>query len=104
MDNIYGPSDKLEQREVYAPVNEKTNFNEKVYENRMPSKQICRMSLYYNMYYVFHVIVGLFALYLSFRCNRGINVLDLLFALFCPVLYIIYRTAVCNELIRAPRV
>ena len=104
MDNIYGPSEEMEPIEINAPVEEYNNKNENIKENNKENKKfnnfrpgMCGLRQYYQMYSVFHAIVGLFALYLSFRCNRGINPLDLLFALLCPVLYIIYRTAVCNE-------
>jgi hypothetical protein len=107
MDNIYGPSEEMEHNEINAPVEEYNKKMNKTQNNLMSSGSsessgsdklgMCGIRQYYHMYSIFHVIVGLFALYLSFRCNKGINVLDLLFALFCPVLYIIYRTAVCNE-------
>ena len=57
---------------------------------------------YAPMYTVFHVITMLFALYLCFKCNNGFDSLEFFFALFCPVLYIIYKAAVapnfCNVL------
>ena len=51
-----------------------------------------KVSPYASMYSVFHLITGLFALYLSFKCNNGLAP-DLLFACCCPVLYIIYKFA-----------
>jgi len=50
------------------------------------------VSPYTSMYSIFHLITGLFALYLSFKCNNGLAP-DLLFACCCPILYIIYRFA-----------
>jgi len=92
--------------ETYSPVqtvnptvnpiskyNDENDVNE--YGNRRGCG--CRNKHYMHMYSVFHTIIALFAIYLSFKCNKGINVLDLLLALFCPVLYIVYRLAVCNE-------
>jgi len=126
MDNIYGPSEEMEQNEINAPVEEYNNKLNETQNNLMSSESnessgpsgssgssgsrrsrrlgMCGLHRYYHMYSVFHAIVGLFAIYLSFRCNRGINVIDLLFAFFCPVLYIIYRTAVCNEMVSEFRV
>ena len=49
------------------------------------------------MYGVFHMIISIFALYLSFKCNNGFALGDFLLALFCPVLYIIYRLAVSEN-------
>jgi hypothetical protein len=49
-------------------------------------------SIYSTMYSVFHFIIGIFALYLSFKCNKGFSA-DILFACCCPHLYIIYRFA-----------
>ena len=48
---------------------------------------------YGPMYSVFHTIIMVFALYLSFKCNNGFNPVDFLIACCCPVLYIIYRAA-----------
>jgi hypothetical protein len=48
---------------------------------------------YGPMYSVFHTIIMVFALYLSFKCNNGFNPVDFLLACCCPVLYIIYRAA-----------
>jgi hypothetical protein len=50
-------------------------------------------SHYGPMYSVFHTIIMVFALYLSFKCNNGFNPVDFLLACCCPVLYIIYRAA-----------
>jgi hypothetical protein len=46
-----------------------------------------------------HLIISLFALYLSWRCNNGFNILSFLAAFCCPYFYIIYAIAVhggCN--------
>jgi hypothetical protein len=47
-----------------------------------------------SIYSVFHMVIGLFAIYLSFKCNGGLVIGDFLIALCCPILYIIYRFAV----------
>lgn len=50
------------------------------------------------MYGVFHMIISIFAIYLSFKCNGSFVFLDFLAALFFPHLYIIYRVAVSKNL------
>ena len=52
---------------------------------------------YSSMYSVFHVIIGFFAIFLSFKCNRGFDLPDFLLACCCPVLYILYRFAVSPD-------
>jgi hypothetical protein len=46
-----------------------------------------------SIYSVFHMIVSLFALYLSFKCNDGFDFGSILMACFCPYIYIIYKFA-----------
>ena len=50
------------------------------------------------MYTVFHSIIGIFAIYLSFKCNNGVNIGELLVAILCPVLYVLYKVAVSPDL------
>ena len=57
------------------------------------SRRRSHRSHYGPMYSVFHTIIMVFALYLSFKCNNGFNPVDFLVACCCPVLYIIYRAA-----------
>lgn len=57
------------------------------------SRRRSHRSHYGPMYSVFHTIIMVFALYLSFKCNNGFNPVDFLLACCCPVLYIIYRAA-----------
>lgn len=42
------------------------------------------------IYSVFHTILTLIAIYLSFRCNNGFNLGPFLVAILCPYVYIIY--------------
>jgi hypothetical protein len=76
--------------ENYAPVNNNQkdyllNKNDKVYVvQAMPTS-----------YFITHTIISFFAIYLSWRCNRGnFNIGAFLVALFCPYIYIIYALAV----------
>ena len=46
-----------------------------------------------RFYTLFHSVLGLFALFLSFKCNSGIEPFDLGFACCCPHIYIIYVMA-----------
>jgi hypothetical protein len=45
------------------------------------------------VYGIFHVIMALVAIYLSWKCNNGFNWLGFLGALFFPYIYIIYTLA-----------
>ena len=47
----------------------------------------------YIFYRIFHTILVLFALYLSFKCNKGFDILAFLMAIFFPYIYIIYKFA-----------
>lgn len=49
------------------------------------------------MYSIFHMIISVFAIYLSFKCNGTFVFFDFLAALLCPYLYIIYRFAVSEN-------
>ena len=45
------------------------------------------------IYSVFHLIMSLVAIYLSFKCNNGFNVSSFIIAFCCPYIYIIYVLA-----------
>ena len=45
------------------------------------------------IYSVFHSIMALLAIYLSFRCNNGFSLGPFFIALLCPYIYIIYIVA-----------
>ena len=101
-------NDSINSNELYAPVPtqqaeqaQQAQSDMDINDNSVSSKPTssCKRRNYMHMYSITHTIIGLFAIYLSFKCNKGINVLDLLLALFCPVVYIIYRLAVCNQIL-----
>lgn len=48
---------------------------------------------YGSIYMITHIIISFFAIYLSWRCNGGFNVLHFFAALLCPYLYIIWALA-----------
>ena len=53
---------------------------------------------FYFAYFV-QVVLFFLAIYLSFKCNKGFNLLDFLLACCCTPCYIIYRLAVpCKDL------
>ncbi len=56
-------------------------------EEQKKAPEIC------SLYMVTHLIISFFAVYLSWRCNRGFNLLSFLAALICPYLYIIWVLA-----------
>lgn len=43
-----------------------------------------------QMYSIFHIIMAMVAIYLSFRCNKGFDMSSFIVALCCPYIYIIY--------------
>jgi len=106
MNSNYGPSEETDHNEEYAPIINNASETKKNESESTPTDLTnkffhhCKKNKHLHMYSIFHSVVSVFAIYLSFKCNRGLNLLDLLFAMFCPVLYVIYRTAVCNELIK----
>jgi len=50
-----------------------------------------------SIYSVFHMIISLFALYLSFKCNNGVDFGSILMACICPYIYIIYKFAISEN-------
>ena len=72
----------------YIPVN---NEDTRVV---MVNTRPCKKEMYNYFYSVFHVILSVFAIYLSFRCNKqGFDVFHFVFALFCPLIYILFIVA-----------
>lgn len=49
------------------------------------------------MYTIFHTILLIYALYLSFKCNKGFSPIGFVIALFFPPIYILYNVAVRPE-------
>ena len=49
------------------------------------------------IYTIFHSILTLFAIYLSFKCNEGFDFLGFLMAIFFPYIYIIYKYATSDN-------
>lgn len=47
----------------------------------------------YSIYGVIHLAAFLFAIYLSFKCNKGFDLGAFVMALIFPYLYIIYKFA-----------
>lgn len=45
------------------------------------------------IYSIFHMIMSLVAIYLSWKCNNGFNWLSFIGALFFPYIYIIFTLA-----------
>jgi len=50
-----------------------------------------------TIYSVFHMVVAIFALYLSFKCNKGFDIGSFLMACCCPYIYIIYKFATSED-------
>ena len=45
------------------------------------------------IYSVFHLVMSLVAIYLSFKCNKGFDMGSFVVAFCCPYIYIIYILA-----------
>jgi hypothetical protein len=58
----------------------------------------CRFNPAPSMFLVFNTIISVFAIYLCFKCNNAVNIGELLVAIFCPVLYVLYRVAISPDL------
>lgn len=43
---------------------------------------------------LFHFIMGVFSIYLSFKCNKGLNLFSLFLAYIFSPFYVIYQLAV----------
>lgn len=50
-----------------------------------------------SWYSIFHTITAIFAIYLSFKCNKGFNFGGFLLACCCPYIYIIYQFATRDD-------
>ncbi len=46
-----------------------------------------------TVYSVFHLVISVFAIYLSFKCNAGFDFGSFLMACCCPYIYVIYKFA-----------
>jgi len=64
------------------------NYND---DDDQPIKQ--HKPAYISLYMVTHIIISFFAIYLSWKCNNGFDLLSFIIALFCPYLYIIWALA-----------
>jgi hypothetical protein len=74
--------------QVYAPADQDDYLLEKKDKIIVMSKPT-----YGVLYVITHFIISFFAIYLSWRCNKGFNLLSFICALFCPYLYIIWALA-----------
>ena len=68
------------------------NIHENEYEsNKIKNKR--EKPNYCSIYVISHLIISFFAIYLSWKCNNGFNIISFTIALFCPYLYIIWALA-----------
>jgi hypothetical protein len=68
-----------------------TNTNKKIKEKMSDTSSSSAQTSYSVVYSVFHSIIGLYALYLSYKCNQGFNFGAVLLACCCPWLYVVYH-------------
>jgi len=80
--------EKNEERKLNQTENKTTPFINVTKDDKSSNKN---MSSFY--YRIFHTILGLIAIYLSFRCNKSFNLVSFLFACCCPHLYIMFILA-----------
>lgn len=65
-------------------------------DNNDDKKKECETSYTKNIIPIVWLIVTIFAMFMSFKCNNGFNLGDFLLACCCSPLYIAYRLAVSN--------
>jgi hypothetical protein len=64
--------------------------------NNQPDKSVIVYQSYSSgryIYSIFHIIMSLIAIYLSYKCNKGFNIGSFIIAICCPYIYIIYTLA-----------
>lgn len=79
------PSSSLKPQKLNEQNNENVEINILEIEERN--------NQYKLIYTIMHLIISLFAIYLSWKCNGGFDLLSFLVALICPYLYIIWALA-----------
>ena len=57
-------------------------------QNKM--REISHNQIAYTMYSIFHIIMALIAIYLSWKCNKGFDLSSFIIALIFPYLYLMY--------------
>ena len=70
-------------------------MNQKERKNKTKENFIAPTGAYvgYSVYFVFHFVAFIFAIYLSFKCNGEFKITSFLAAFCCPWIYIIYILA-----------
>jgi len=69
--------------------NKKNNYNNSIFND--DTFLYAKVNTPYMIYLVFHLIMVIIAVYLSWKCNKqNFNLLSFLFALLFPYIYIIY--------------
>ena len=66
--------------------------------SQMPPPFVIDNSLMNTLLSLFHTFAAIFALYLSFICNKGFDMASFLSAGICPYIYILYVFAVYPDL------
>ena len=79
---------------VYDKLNNDEPFNNSNKELEKSIQNLSNSLSISPIVQIFNALVLFFALYISFKCNKGFNFGSILFACCCPVLYVPYRLAV----------
>lgn len=65
---------------------------------------VVKQSNFAYAYALIHFLAFLFAIYLVFKCNSGISILQVIVAICCPWIYIIYilvtRKGFCTDYVK----
>ena len=79
------------QANDYKINNEDNKYNEDKEDNKI----VLLKPQYSSLYFITHLILSFFAIYLSWKCSKSnFNAIHFVIALFCPHLYIIWALAV----------
>ena len=82
--DFYAQPYKLNQSQNYK-LNQSQNYTPNNIKKENPA--------YASLYSITHIIISFFAIYLSWRCNNGFNLMAFAIALVCPYVYIIWAIA-----------
>jgi hypothetical protein len=69
------------------------NSYTQAYELKKDKKEEITVATYSSLYMISHLIISFFAIYLSWKCNNGFNLISFLISFTCPYLYIIWALA-----------
>ena len=66
------------------------NNNKKIKNKDVKDNDITNNQIACTIYTIFHIIMALIAIYLSWKCNKGFDLSSFIIALIFPYLYLMY--------------